>query len=232
MLLQLFDKYALPAIAFVLGNEAGAEASACLKQALPATDLNMVQQLCELLTLQLRESGGERKAEAGSHDIYGPHRAVECHIRSLIYKLSSVERLSHRWSEPIAVCAVVTPLHPQRCSQFSIAQALFTAFAYSQVLEAYFLQCCIWSIGAALVQTPEVPHRDKLDAFLKQCANLNLASGDIVPLGSLPEQSIYAFFIDEDASAWKVSACIGYHIADVAEKRCPYRCKASIRARN
>ncbi len=65
MLLRLFDKYALPAIAFVLGNGAGAEAGACLRQALPATDLNMVQQLCELLALQLRESGGVRRAEAG-----------------------------------------------------------------------------------------------------------------------------------------------------------------------
>ncbi len=96
MLLQLFSKYALPAIAFVLGNEAGAEASACLKQALPATDLNMVQQLCELLTLQLRESGGVRNAEAGPRDVKGPHHAVKCHIRSLIYELSSLERLSQR----------------------------------------------------------------------------------------------------------------------------------------
>ena len=65
MLLRLFDKYALPAIAFVLGNAAGAESGARLRQALPATDLNMVQQLCELLALQLRESGGVRRAEAG-----------------------------------------------------------------------------------------------------------------------------------------------------------------------
>lgn len=75
------------------------------------------------------------------------------------------------------------------------------------MLEALFLQCCIWSVGAALVQTQEVPHRDRLDAFLKQCANLSLASGDTVPIGALPEQSIYAFFVDEDANSWKVSAC-------------------------
>lgn len=63
-LLQLFGKYALPAIAFVLGTGGGAEASARLRQALPATDLNMVQQLCELLALQLRDSGRIQRAEA------------------------------------------------------------------------------------------------------------------------------------------------------------------------
>ena len=76
----------------------------------------------------------------------------------------------------------------------------------AQVLEALYLQCCVWSVGAAVAQTPEAPHRDRLDAFLKQRAGLELAGGDAVPLGALPRQSLYAFFVDEDAGAWKARA--------------------------
>lgn len=75
-----------------------------------------------------------------------------------------------------------------------------------QVLEALYLQCCVWSVGAAAVQTPEAPERDRLDAFLKQCAGMELASGDAVPLGALPQQSLFSFFVDEDAGAWKARA--------------------------
>ena len=56
-LLQLFDKYAAPAIGFTLGEGDPAQARAPLRQALPATSLNMVQQLCELLGLLLQNSG-------------------------------------------------------------------------------------------------------------------------------------------------------------------------------
>lgn len=94
MLLRLFEKYALPAIAFVLGNDAGAESGACLRQALPATDLNMVQQLCELLALQLHESGGVRRAEAGPHDFDKLCCAVECRFTIVIHRLSLLARLA------------------------------------------------------------------------------------------------------------------------------------------
>ena len=57
-----------------------------------------------------------------------------------------------------------------------------------------------------MAQTPEAPHRDRLEAFLKQRAGLVLASGDKVPLGALPRQSLYSFFVDEDAGAWKARA--------------------------
>ena len=56
-LLQLYDKYAAPAIGFTLGEGDPAQARAPLRQALPATGLNMVQQLCELLGLLLQNSG-------------------------------------------------------------------------------------------------------------------------------------------------------------------------------
>ena len=78
---------------------------------------------------------------------------------------------------------------------------------YVQVLEALYMQCCVWSVGAAMVQTPEAQDRDRLDAFLKQCAGLELADGDAVPLGALPRQSLCSFFVDEDAGAWKARAC-------------------------
>ena len=62
---ELFEQYAMPAIALVLGTGGGgAGAAPRLKQALPATDLNMVQQLCELLALHLRDSGRVRDPQA------------------------------------------------------------------------------------------------------------------------------------------------------------------------
>jgi len=64
LLAELYEKYAAPAIAFVLGAGGETEARARLKQALPATDLNMVQQLCELLALALRDSGRVRDPQA------------------------------------------------------------------------------------------------------------------------------------------------------------------------
>ena len=63
-LLQLFDKYAAPAIGFALGEGDPAQARAPLKQALPSTALNMVQQLCELLSLLLRSSGRVQDLQA------------------------------------------------------------------------------------------------------------------------------------------------------------------------
>ena len=76
------------------------------------------------------------------------------------------------------------------------------------MLEALFLQCCVWSIGAAVVQTADAPHRDRLDAFLKQRARKEPAGGDAVPLGLVPEQSMFDVFVDEDAGAWKVHPCL------------------------
>ena len=89
------------------------------------------------------------------------------------------------------------------------------AFPSAQVLEALYLQCCVWSVGATVVQTPEAPDRDRLDAFLKQCAGLELAGGDAVPLGALPQQSLYSFFVDEDAGAWKART-----FASVRDHKC------------
>ena len=71
------------------------------------------------------------------------------------------------------------------------------------MLDALYLQCCVWSVGAVVVQTPEAPHRDRLDAFLKQCARSELAGGDAVPLSMLPQQSLYSCSVDEDACTWK-----------------------------
>lgn len=63
-LLHLFDKYAAPAIGFALGEGDPAQTRAPLKQALPATSLNMMQQLCELLGLILRSSGRVQDPQA------------------------------------------------------------------------------------------------------------------------------------------------------------------------
>ena len=42
----------------------------------------------------------------------------------------------------------------------------------SQVLEAAFLFCCTWSLGAALVQVPGEEDQDRFSDFLKRLALL------------------------------------------------------------
>lgn len=89
-MLKLYEKYAQPAILFVMGMASGAEAGARLKQALPATDLNMVQQLCELLALQLRDSGRVQDSQATAR---------------------SRTRLHHLGFAPLTCCACGPCLH-------------------------------------------------------------------------------------------------------------------------
>lgn len=45
-------------------------------------------------------------------------------------------------------------------------------------MEALFVFCVVWSIGAVLVQKPDTPDRDRFDAFLKHIANMGLVDAE------------------------------------------------------
>ena len=57
VLKQLFDKYAVPIVDFVIEGVDGSELVKKLKLTIPVTNLNLVAQLCRLLGTLLQESG-------------------------------------------------------------------------------------------------------------------------------------------------------------------------------
>lgn len=48
-----------------------------------------------------------------------------------------------------------------------------------QVLEGLFLFCCVWSLGACLVQRPEARERERFDAFVRRLAGMAPGDGDM-----------------------------------------------------
>lgn len=61
------------------------------------------------------------------------------------------------------------------------------------------------------MQIPDAPDRNRLDSFLKECAQLEAAAGISVPLGLLPEQSLYEYIVDEETRTWQVCTTSAYH---------------------
>jgi dynein heavy chain len=150
---QLFDKYASPAVDWVTQGLDGEEIVRRPKQAVPATNLNMVAQLCGLLEGLLAQ-----QPQLGS--------------------------------DPVQ-------------------------------LEALFLYCLVWSCGAALVQQPGAPDRDRFDAFLKNLAGMGTVDGDRASATQLPGRSIYEYCFDIGAlllccvhCAGKDGACAEQHVDD------------------
>ncbi|GLI59150.1 hypothetical protein VaNZ11_000978 [Volvox africanus] len=130
----LFEKYAVPAVDWVLEGIDGEELVRRPKQAVPVTSLNMITQLCNLLNITITDHP--------------------------------------RMSDP-------------------------------QILEAIFLFCTIWSLGAALVQRPECPDRDRFDAFVKHIASMGLVDGERVAATQLPARSLYEYCFDTNEGVWK-----------------------------
>jgi dynein heavy chain len=72
-----------------------------------------------------------------------------------------------------------------------------------QVRSALFIFCCVWSIGALVVQQPEAKDRDRFDALIKQLAALGTVDSDRVPAGQLPAQSVYEYCFDVADGCWR-----------------------------
>lgn len=72
-----------------------------------------------------------------------------------------------------------------------------------QVMEALFLFCCVWSIGALLLQTQDTRERDRFDALLKQLAGLGTIDADRVSAAQLPSRSLYDYVFDVADGCWR-----------------------------
>lgn len=72
-----------------------------------------------------------------------------------------------------------------------------------QVRTALFIYCCVWSIGALLVQQPEAKERDRFDALMKQLAAMGTVDSDRVAAGQLPAQPLYDYCFDVADGCWR-----------------------------
>lgn len=72
-----------------------------------------------------------------------------------------------------------------------------------QVLDALFLFCCVWSIGALLVQRPEAKERDRFDALVKQLSALGTIDADRVSASQLPSRSLFDYCFDVVDGCWR-----------------------------
>ena len=73
---------------------------------------------------------------------------------------------------------------------------------FSQVMEAVFLWCVVWSFGAVLVEKPQATERSAFDAFLKRIADYGLVDGDNVAVTQLPSRSLFDYNIDIQSLQW------------------------------
>ncbi|MEW5308429.1 MAG: hypothetical protein WDW38_000392 [Sanguina aurantia] len=72
-----------------------------------------------------------------------------------------------------------------------------------QVLEALFVFCVVWSIGAVMVQQPGAPDRDRFDALLKHIASMGLVDAERLSSTQLPAKSLYEYCFDTSDGLWK-----------------------------
>lgn len=72
-----------------------------------------------------------------------------------------------------------------------------------QVLEALFVNCVVWSIGAAIVQRPGTDDRTRFDAFLRSLCAVPSLDGDRIPATQLPARSLYDFCFDVESKCWR-----------------------------
>ncbi|CAG9462277.1 unnamed protein product [Pedinophyceae sp. YPF-701] len=69
-------------------------------------------------------------------------------------------------------------------------------------LEALFIFCVVWSIGACVIQTGDFEDRKRFDSFVKDLAGLGANDGDRVAATQLPSKSIYEYCFDTESSTW------------------------------
>ncbi len=72
-----------------------------------------------------------------------------------------------------------------------------------QVLEALFIFCVVWSIGAALVQHLDIKDRDRFDAFIKTNAGMGTVESERLPPSQLPARSLFEYCFDTGEGAWR-----------------------------
>ena len=69
-------------------------------------------------------------------------------------------------------------------------------------LEAVFIFCLVWSVGAAVIQKPGVQDRDRFDNFVKRTAEFMTYEGEGLTDTQLPKDSLYEYCFDLKRSKW------------------------------
>ena len=61
------------------------------------------------------------------------------------------------------------------------------------VLEATFVFCLVWSLGASVIQKHGFNDRDRVDAFVKKLAGFSCKEGEGLSPTTLPKASLYEY---------------------------------------
>ena len=72
-----------------------------------------------------------------------------------------------------------------------------------QALEALFLSCCTWSLGASAPRSNVLDERTRFDATLKKIANLPASDNQSVPCSQVPTSPLYDFYFDAENKSWR-----------------------------
>ena len=70
------------------------------------------------------------------------------------------------------------------------------------VLEATFVFCLVWSVGAAVIQKHGFNDRDLFDKFLKRVAGFMTFDGEGLTATQLPKSSLYEYYFDIERKKW------------------------------
>ncbi|GMH41526.1 hypothetical protein BSKO_09436 [Bryopsis sp. KO-2023] len=72
----------------------------------------------------------------------------------------------------------------------------------TQILEALFLYCIVWSVGALLIEKPGIEDRHRFDLFLKNLCGFGLVDGERVSASQLPSRSLFEYKFDPGEASW------------------------------
>ena len=70
------------------------------------------------------------------------------------------------------------------------------------VLEAVFIFCLVWSMGASVIQKAGFNDRDRVDKFIKQIAGMPSKEGEGLAPNTLPKASLYEYRFDVEKKKW------------------------------
>ena len=70
------------------------------------------------------------------------------------------------------------------------------------VLEATFVFCLVWSLGASVIQKHGFNDRDRVDAFIKKLAGFSCKEGEGLSPTTLPKASLYEYRFDVEKKKW------------------------------
>lgn len=186
----LFDRIAVPAIDWVCAGTDGHDIVKKPLQRVPHTNLNMMVQLCRLLDATIIDHPKMEDPQVGGVGLIAPCSP------------GGGRQQGPRAAAVRAGCGGHTTV-PQTHQGQQLLLLSACCVACVQVRTALFVFCCVWSVGALVVQQPEAKDRDRFDALLKQLAAMGTVDLDRVCAGQLPAQSLYEYCFDVEDGCWR-----------------------------